>query len=221
MARPNSDPLDYSDLEVDQRGRAYEGLEVRRASGLELDHRGALEFDPNAPPQPATQFSTDAKVADVRLESLEAQRHDGRFSGRRTRILLVAAILLLAAAIGGGLGGGLAARNRALTQTPTSTSAPPPSHFDFSPVYGNSSLAATEWQEQVTNVTHYRVYFQAKTGTIWESAWDSNSSTWTVSPITDSGADIKMGTPLTAVNGYPHINSSWAVVSLSTHNLAT
>ncbi|ELQ33086.1 hypothetical protein OOU_Y34scaffold01003g5 [Pyricularia oryzae Y34] len=56
------------------------------------------------------------------------------------------------------------------------------------------------------------VYFQSRDGAIMESAWNSTGNRWTVSRITDPGADIKPGTPLAASAGFPHVNTTWDVV---------
>ncbi|KAF2201714.1 hypothetical protein GQ43DRAFT_370768 [Delitschia confertaspora ATCC 74209] len=139
---------------------------------------------------------------------------------RRTWIILaIISIVILAAAIGGAVGA--TTRKSEMKTSTSSTSAnrtanpptatPTSNLMDKSPVHINSSLAALHWND-TSSIGHRRVYFQHKNGTIFESAWNSNTSGWTASPITDSSIDAAIGTPLTAENGYPHVNRSWDMV---------
>jgi hypothetical protein len=66
------------------------------------------------------------------------------------------------------------------------------------------------------DVNQYRVYTQWKewNGTqIVESAWNSDGQLWKVEPVTKAGVDaIKQGTPIAAMTGYPHTNTSLDLV---------
>jgi hypothetical protein len=63
------------------------------------------------------------------------------------------------------------------------------------------------------NITHYRVYFQNRTGILKESAWDSNNSQWMVTDISDPSVDVQLGTPLACACGYPHAMKNYTFVS--------
>lgn len=132
---------------------------------------------------------------------------------RRRTFWIVAGVVvavIVVAAVGGGVGGYYANRSKndaasasSANTTDTDTSSPsssPP------PVTYRMNIAALRWDDPVS---HYRVYFQPtyKNETqILESAWDSDTQQWAVSPITDLGIAIKPNAPLTAVAGVPHSN---------------
>ncbi|KAL8399745.1 hypothetical protein RB594_000232 [Gaeumannomyces avenae] len=130
---------------------------------------------------------------------------------RKRTFYLVVGILgfvTIAAAVGGGVGGSIAARN---ASQPSQQSPAPTSRPKTSPVLQESALAALNWRGS-SNDMHYQVYFQSKDGSIMESAWDPEGKRWTVSRITDPGADVKPGTPLGASASFPHVNTTWDVV---------
>ncbi|TLS21589.1 uncharacterized protein PpBr36_10132, partial [Pyricularia pennisetigena] len=126
----------------------------------------------------------------------------------------VLGFVVIAAAVGGGVGGSIAARNASQSQEQQQPSAPTPAPTNrpkTSPVLQESALAGLNWRD-ASNETHYRVYFQSRDGAVMESARNSAGNQWTVSRITDPGADIKSGTPLAASAGFPHVNTTWDVV---------
>ncbi|KAF2733135.1 hypothetical protein EJ04DRAFT_553597 [Polyplosphaeria fusca] len=138
----------------------------------------------------------------------------------------VVTLIIVAAAVGGGVGGSQAAKNKSTAQQnsasttetsqtnsaglPESTGAP--QRAKSSPLHQNSSLSALQWIDQ-DNTNHYSVFFQHKEGHVLVSEWRSNATGWDVSQITDTGASVKLGTPLVATGGYPHANLSWDFVS--------
>lgn len=71
------------------------------------------------------------------------------------------------------------------------------------------SIAAIGW-ESTTGVKQYRVYHQpANQSNLFESKWDSDEKRWQLSQITQSTTEpVKRGSPLMAVVGYPHGNST-------------
>lgn len=63
-----------------------------------------------------------------------------------------------------------------------------------------AALAAINYTEG-NGVQHYRVYFQAKSNALYQSAWNSSAQEWHVLPLNPRGAsgpDVKPGTPLAA-----------------------
>ncbi|KAF2258902.1 hypothetical protein CC78DRAFT_476888 [Lojkania enalia] len=123
----------------------------------------------------------------------------------------VVVAIILGAAIGGGIGGAMASRNKS-NSMPTSVPTPTPNRVKSSPVLENSTLAAMGWVPK-DGILRYAIYYQAKDGHILESAWDENSDEWAISKITDTGADIAFGTPLSANGGYPHTDLTWDFVN--------
>lgn len=196
------------------------GLEVHQPeSWLEVNHERMgpqyIEGQPNFPPN-VNMYSKDGKI----LSDGQGGYADAPPSppppppticGVRKRtfwiIIVVAAVVVIAAAVGGGVGGYFAQRNKNAAAA-AATAIP-----KTSPVYQNSSIAAVQWKDGSQN-NQYRVYFQHNNSRIIEAAWSGNaSSNWNVTAITDDGADIVLGTSITAAIGYPHVNSSYALVS--------
>lgn len=217
---------DYSELEVVPNTYAH-NAEV--AQGLEVHY---VEHDPKASPT-ARPPSKDGKIAydtDKKLLSL-AEASDSPEVIRQSQhkdlppppspattcglprktfwiLVSVATIIVAAAAIGGGVGGPLAHRNQ---PQPTARNQSQPSMP--SPPVQNLSIAALHWVDGA-NTSQYRVYYQLSNASIvTESAWSSDTKNWSVSSITDQGADIKPSSPLACSAGYPHSNTSNALVS--------
>ncbi|GME30572.1 hypothetical protein GTA08_BOTSDO03720 [Neofusicoccum parvum] len=85
-----------------------------------------------------------------------------------------------------------------------------------------TALAAVNYTE-TTGVQHRRVYFQADDRSLYQSAWDSNSQKWDVSPLNPNnspGPEIKPGTPLAAYvyNDQSHSTLEFHVFFLDTEN---
>ncbi|KAH8896042.1 hypothetical protein GQ53DRAFT_792454 [Thozetella sp. PMI_491] len=113
----------------------------------------------------------------------------------------VAAVIVVAAAVGGGVGGSLAAKSRDNSSSPAVTSP-----------YVNLTIASLHWIDGA-NISQYRIYYQPPNASqVLESTWSSDAKNWSVSSITDAGADIKPNSPLTSTAGYPHTNTSNALV---------
>ena len=125
----------------------------------------------------------------------------------------IAVFLILAAAAGGSAGGVLSHQHKSappmLVSNVTNTT-----HEKTSPILQNSKLTSLYYMDE-SNITHYRVYFQNRTGILQESAWDSNSTTWTVTDISDQLDDVQLGTPLACACGYPHAMKNYTFVCLS------
>ncbi|KAI6357976.1 hypothetical protein MCOR25_007490 [Pyricularia grisea] len=196
---------DHSGLQVVSQD--HDGLQAVNDDGIEVDHRTTT----NPWDHPSDKNGTDTPVAPPMRQDI--------ICGLRKRafyiVVVVIGLIVIAAAVGGGVGGSIAARNASQSQEqqqqPSTPTPAPTNRPKTSPVLQESALAALNWQD-ASNDTHYQVYFQSRDGAIMESAWNSTSNRWTVSRITDPGADIKSGTPLTASAGFPHVNTTWDVV---------
>jgi hypothetical protein len=209
-------PLGYSDLEVDYVNNA--GLEVVDHGGIEVDQLRTpqwAEGEHNAPPQSARPGSKEEKIGVAYVVEDGAQHEPPpkkTICGVAPRtfwiVFVVAALLVVGGAVGGGIGGWMATRSQTSVAPDTAGAS---NRTKSSPVFQNSTITAMHWKDG-SNVTHHRVFFQAKDGTILESARDSGSPAWNVTAITDPGTDIKLGTTITAVGGYPHVNTSWELV---------
>lgn len=117
-------------------------------------------------------------------------------------ILVATTAAAVLAIIGGAVGGALL-RRRANAADGVA--------IKTSPVLHNSKLAALQYVDK-QNVTHERVYFQDKAGTLRESAWNSNTTGWTVTDISDPSVDVQLGTPLACACGYPHAMKNYTFV---------
>ncbi|KAF9635050.1 Fungal fucose-specific lectin [Lasiodiplodia theobromae] len=98
-------------------------------------------------------------------------------------ILAIIIIIVIIAAVVGGVVG-----SRASKSEPSTTFLP------------TAALAAVNYTSG-DGVSHYRVYFQAKSNALYQSAWNSSSQEWLVSPLNPgnaAGPEIKPGTPLAA-----------------------
>ncbi|KAI0202362.1 hypothetical protein F4808DRAFT_468508 [Astrocystis sublimbata] len=209
---------DYGGLEVSQ--NQGDGMEVYHPHGVEANpaHR-YIEQDPHAAPN-VHSYTSEAKVVypgegvirnDGAPPEQQSTPEPARICGipkKRFWILItILVIVIIGAAVGGGVGGSLAARRTDATESN------PTSPTKSSPIFQNSSIAAVQWTDDPSaDRKQYRVYFQAKEGAIMEASWAAENATWLVSRITDEGADIRMGTPITAAVGYPHVNTSFALV---------
>lgn len=163
---------------------------------------------------------------DSPIDSLEeANSHSRSRASARKRWLVIALIIvcLVAAIVGITVGATASARQKPSTEPVGQQSAGAASNSSTlsSPVNNQNSLqllpethlVATQWAE--ANVNHYRIYYQASNGMLWESAWDNDTASWTSSQITRDGTNIKAGTSLAAVVGYPHANTTYTLVSSS------
>ncbi|KAI3327054.1 hypothetical protein HD806DRAFT_485891 [Xylariaceae sp. AK1471] len=201
---------DYGGLEVNQ-GQDV-GKEVHYPSGIEVDQNSqGIERDPSAPKVPS--HSNEGKIVDTGQGRVDGGSQDHAQSRRvcglpRRRFWALAAalaLLIIGAAVGGGVGGSLAHRSHGhISSNPSNTT-------KSSPILQNSSISAVQWKDGSMN-NQYRVYVQLKEGQILEAAWASNNPRWNTSTITDEGADIAPGTPITSSVGYPHVNTTFALV---------
>lgn len=154
---------------------------------------------------------------------------------RRKKFWIIAGViglLVVAAAVGGGVGGALSNKSSSESAqqsgsganngnsgsntgsgsgsgsgTGTGTGS---GSGDTTPVaVQDLSIAAIGW-ESTTGVKQYRVYHQpANQSNLFESKWDSDEKRWQLSQITQSTTEpVKRGSPLMAVVGYPHGNST-------------
>ena len=123
-------------------------------------------------------------------------------------IVSFATVTVIAAIIGGSVGGVLSRRHDSQASVSNTTHL---KHKKTSPVLQNSKMASLQYMDK-RNITHYRVYFQDKTGILQESAWDSDSKIWTVADISDPSVDVQMGTPLACACGYPHAMKNYTFV---------
>lgn len=208
-------------------------------SNLEVNRHGRTswaEAMPNCPPHAtyperekyegkSSSWGTDSEHDGQMLGSHGRQQAERRICGlsHRTALIITAvALVIVIGAVGGGVGVMMATRRGRTAQGQTSAPSPTPSpKIKSSPVLQNSSLAALQWTDSVgsTVVDHYHVYYQLTDGTIAESAWDSDTATWTVSRITDPSTDVALGTPLSAAAGYPHVNTSLGIVRPSVYSI--
>lgn len=100
-----------------------------------------------------------------------------------TILAAVILVVLIAAVVGGVVG------SRAANAEPQTKSILP-----------TTALAAVNYTE-ANDIKHYRVYFQAESNALYQSAWNSSTQKWSVSPLNPqdkSGPEIKPGTPLAA-----------------------
>ena len=190
------------------------------------------ESDPTFSALFARPSSTDAPEA--------VQNHQERVNGelppprpticgiRRRVFWIIAGIVafvVVAGAVGGGVGGYFASKSSSATSSDSSGSdtsgsnnnnntTTPPARSAFQ----NISIAALGWVDE-GSVRQIRVYHTTQWNSthpprILESSWDSAGAKWAVETITDPAVDgIKPGTLLTAAAGYPHTNTSIALVS--------
>jgi hypothetical protein len=205
----------YGGLEV--MNHPSDGIEVNRMSGIELDqgrtHPDWIERDPRAPPN-VSLFDKDGKIVNnVDASAAQGPPPPPTIWGMRKRnfwiLVGIVAFVVVAVAIGGGVGGYYANRPKGAGASGSANVT------KTSPVHQNSSITAVQWKDAGSN-NQYRVYFQYKDGRVLESAWGADYPGWNVSIISDEGADIVLGTPLTAAIGYPHVNSSNALVLVPT-----
>jgi hypothetical protein len=75
-----------------------------------------------------------------------------------------------------------------------------------------AGIAASQWTD-LQGIKHYRVYFQDEKTVIQESAWDSDTRNWVISPITGEDMQIQNETALAATVGWPHANFTYTLVS--------
>jgi hypothetical protein len=176
--------------------REDDGKIVSEKNILSTAHHKSLP--PPPPPAPAPAPAPPATVCGLR---------------RRTFWILagVGAIVVAAAAIGGGVGGSLAHRSKSQPTVSGQGNQTIPNNTTSR--YQNLGIAALHWIDGA-NTRQYRVYYpQANLPVVSESAWSSDTKSWTVSTITDEGADIKSNSPIACSAGYPHTNTSNALVS--------
>ncbi|KAK3723043.1 hypothetical protein LTR37_002189 [Vermiconidia calcicola] len=122
----------------------------------------------------------------------------------------LAVSVVIAALVGGTVGGMLSRQHQNNTGTSVSTSTNV-THIKSSPILQDSKMTSLYYVDK-HNITHYRVYFQNKTGILQESAWNSSTTGWTVTDISDSSVDVQMGTPLACADGYPHAMKNYTMV---------
>lgn len=131
---------------------------------------------------------------------------------QRTRwsIIGAAAVALAVAVVVGSVSGTLVHRDRraGISSASNITNT---TRWKSSPILENSKMGSLSYRDEM-NVTHYRVYFQDRQGILQESAWDSNSTGWTVTDISDPSVDVQLGTPLACACGYPHAMKNYTFV---------
>lgn len=154
---------------------------------------------------------------------------------RRKKFWIIAGViglLVIAAAVGGGVGGALSNKSSSESAQQSGSGAnngnsgsntgsgsgsgsgtgsgSGSGSGDTTPIaVQDLSIAAIGW-ESTTGVKQYRVYHQpANQSNLFESKWDSDEKRWQLSQITQSTTEpVKRGSPLMAVVGYPHGNST-------------
>ncbi|KAF2139469.1 uncharacterized protein K452DRAFT_77785 [Aplosporella prunicola CBS 121167] len=69
----------------------------------------------------------------------------------------------------------------------------------------NTTALASVSYKRADGVSQYRVYFQAESGALWQTVWDSATEKWAASPLKERGVadvagepEVKRGTPLAA-----------------------
>ncbi|KAI0140003.1 hypothetical protein F4776DRAFT_677254 [Hypoxylon sp. NC0597] len=205
---------DYSNLEVvENRNTLIQGYGIEVSNARIDPEPAAFERDPNTLPIPRPS-SKDEKIVDpYSQQNLNQQDHQlplvssticGIYRKTFWVIIGLVAFVIIAAAIGGGVGGHFAHQNNETQNNQTS--------LNVTVTHQNLSIAALYWIDE-TNTSQYRIYYQPGNRTqVFESSWSSNNQTWTVSEIADPSLDIKFNTPLTSSAGYPHTNTSNALV---------
>ncbi|KAH7045133.1 hypothetical protein B0J12DRAFT_701238 [Macrophomina phaseolina] len=143
------------------------------------------------------------------LEATEQARPTRTICGLRRLwfwviLTTIAVMALIVAIVGGVLGSRAAKANSKTTLLPT------------------AALAAVNYTEG-NGVQHHRVYFQAKSNALYQSAWNSSGQKWHVSPLNPrsaSGPEIKPGTPLAAytLNDGIHSAIEYHIFFLDTEN---
>ncbi|KAL5878155.1 hypothetical protein ACKVWC_007305 [Pyricularia oryzae] len=204
---------DHSGLQVVP--QHHDGLQAVNVDGIEVDYRTA-ERPWDHPSDKNGKFLVQDHSENGTSTPAAPPKPQNTICGLRKRTFYIGigilGLIVIAAAVGGGVGGSIAARNASQPQEQQTPPAPSPTNRPkTSPVLQESALAGLNWKD-ASNDTHYQVYFQSRDGAIMESAWNPTGNRWTVSRITDPGADIKPGTPLAASAGFPHVNTTWDVV---------
>lgn len=240
MAAPRDERgLSYSGLEVVQ--PPLEAAAHHSDPGIEVYHDPNLwkkpladgvlpaETDPHFSPLFARPSSRDAP-------EVAQNQHDGVYDnlpppppticGIRRRVFWVVAgivaFVVVAGAVGGGVGGYFASKSSSAQGAGESDNGSPGSNTTTPTrsAFQNISIAALGWTD-ASNVRQIRVYHATPSNStnpprIIESSWDSVGAKWPVETVTDPAVDgIKAGTPMAASAGYPHTNTSFALVSWS------
>jgi len=196
-----------------------------------------IENDPNSPPTAREEglYAPEAVPAYFRHPGAP-ELHDSPLPAppppticgiRRKKFWILAGViglLVVAAAVGGGVGGALSNRSSSGSAQQTEGSGNADSNTGSGSGSGTGtgsgsdtpsvavqdlSIAAIGWESK-TGVKQYRVYHQpANQSNLFESKWDSAEKSWQLSQITQSTTEpVKKGSPLMAVVGYPHGNST-------------
>lgn len=130
------------------------------------------------------------------------------YAQKRYRLLVVGAFIILLCLAGSTAWLGVRSRRNA-------------NRISTKEIPATTGLAATQWSDR-EGVKHYRVYFQDEKNAILESAWDSNSTGWTVSTVAGAEMGVRRNTPIGVMNGWPHANYTFTHVSYQiSHSLTT
>ena len=181
-----------------------------------------VEADPNSLPTARQEagFAPEPVPPYYNPDSSLPQTPAPTICGIRRRTFWIIAgivgLVVIAAAVGGGVGGALSNRSSAesANQTSPGNSTNPgsgSSSNNTTPVaIQDAGIAALGWVD-TNGVSHYRVYHQpVNQSSLWESKWSSDSQIWLPTNITSSSTEpAKRGSPLVAISGYPHANSSF------------
>ena len=205
----------YDGLEVDH--SPSNGIQVCYHDGIEIDRNRIhqwIEQDPGAPPN-LLYYPIEGNSASTPLEDQEKGTQDlrqrQRLCGLQRRWFWTLVWLLALVVIGAGVGGGVGATVRHGTKMEDGEDLSNPTHTSSLISY-DSRIAAAQWRDSLNN-TQYRVYVQSNEGPILEAAWSSIDPEWKTSQITENGADIAFGTPITVSVGYSHANTTFPLVS--------
>lgn len=149
-------------------------------------------------------------------DPIRSQRQQRLICGiPRKRFWIITGVVALVFAIAAGVGGGVGSYlSRSGNSSHITVSVP---SNGSTTVVANMSIASLHWVD-LEGIGQYRVYIQPPNETrIMEASWSATSTQeqWLVSAITADDADIKSGSPLTAVAGYTYANASHPLVRRS------
>lgn len=191
-----SQPLEYSNLEVDHAAR----------------HANAPEVFPYYAPQPHEHHEDDtSKVAYTTKEYACEETQTTKICGLRKRhfwITAIAATILILAAVAGGIGGALASRSSSGSHEAITT---PSTQSQVSTIYETSKLTSTSDQPSKTVTTTTIV---GPTATIRRDCPSSND---TLHDVTLSG--VTMYYRKACENSQPNTNGVWNAVQGITKTL--
>jgi hypothetical protein len=155
---------------------------------------------------------------------------------RRQAWILAAGAMIVAivVAIGAGVGVAVSSKHQASssqnassnsTASPASSSpAVPPSQSGTpfqSDISNISTLAAVNWTEP-SGAAQYRIYYQNRNNYITELSWTTGQPFWTPRLVTNDTIDVRNGSPLAAIVGWPGNDRTKPIVgSLGNNELSS